>query len=82
MAARIALNTLKPDPAQRGVALKLDELLDRLIATRSPRGFISSATNSVSECSLSIIAAVLPPGAEHASRTLSLGFKLSNLGTN
>ena len=47
LAARIALNTLKPDPAQTGVALKLDELLDRLIATRSPRGFLSSATNSL-----------------------------------
>ena len=47
LADRIALHTLKPDPAQRGVALKLDELLDRLIATRSPRRFLSSATNSL-----------------------------------
>ena len=47
LAARIALNTLKPDPAQREVALKLDELLDRLIATRSPRGFLSIATTSL-----------------------------------
>ena len=47
LAARIALHTLKPDPAQRGVALELDELLDRLIATRSPRGFLSSAVNSL-----------------------------------
>ena len=47
LAGRIALHTLKPDPAQKGVALKLDELLDRLIATRSPRGFLSGAANSL-----------------------------------
>ena len=39
LAARIANHSLKPDPAQKEVALKLDHLVDRLIAARSPRRF-------------------------------------------
>ena len=45
LAARTANHTLNPDPAQKGVALKLDHLVDRLIAARSPRGFVSGAVN-------------------------------------
>ncbi len=43
LAVRIANHTLNPDPAQKEVALKLDHLVDRLIAARSPRGFVSVA---------------------------------------
>ena len=34
LAGRIANHTLNPDAAQRGVALLLDRLLDRLMAAR------------------------------------------------
>jgi len=45
LAARIASHTLNSDPAQREVALKLDHLVERLIAARSPRGFVLGAAN-------------------------------------
>ena len=45
LAARIANHTLNPDSAQTEVALKLDHLVDRVIAARSPRGFILGAAN-------------------------------------
>ena len=45
MAGRIANHTLNPDAAQTGVALKLDRLLDRLMAARAPRGFVAGAVN-------------------------------------
>ena len=45
LAARIASHALNSDPAQREVALKLDHLVERLIATRSPRGFVLGAAN-------------------------------------
>lgn len=48
LAARIARHTLNPDPAQREVALNLDQLLDRLIATRASREFLSGAANLLS----------------------------------
>jgi cell division protein ZapE len=47
LATRVALHSLNPDPAQKGVALELDKLLDRLIAARPPRGFILSAANAL-----------------------------------
>ena len=43
LAERIANHTLNPDPAQKGIASKLDHLVDRLIAARSPRGFVLGA---------------------------------------
>ena len=46
LAERIANQTLNPDAAQTAVALKLDRLLDRLMAARAPRGFVASAVNS------------------------------------
>ena len=46
LAGRIANQTLNPDAAQTGVALKLDRLLDRLMAARAPRGFAAGAVNS------------------------------------
>ena len=45
LAGRIANHTLNPDAAQTGVALKLDRLLDRLMAARAPRGFVAGAVN-------------------------------------
>ena len=45
LAARIANHTLNPDPAQKEVALKLDHLVDRLIAARSQRGLVLGAAN-------------------------------------
>ena len=45
LAARMTNRTLNPDSAQKEVALKLDHLVDRVIATRSPRGFILVAAN-------------------------------------
>ena len=45
LVARIGKHTLNPDPAQKGVALKLDHLVDRLIAVRPPRGFLLRAAN-------------------------------------
>ena len=45
LAARITKHTLNPDSAQKRVALKLDHLVDRLIAARSPRGFVLDAAN-------------------------------------
>ena len=45
LAARIASHNLNPDPTQKVVALKLDHLVDRLIAARSPRGFVLCAAN-------------------------------------
>ena len=46
LAGRIANHTLNPDAAQTGVALKLDCLLDRLMAAGAPRGFVAGAVNS------------------------------------
>jgi len=45
LAARIANHTLNPDSAQKRVALKLDHLVDRLIAARSPRGLVLDVAN-------------------------------------
>ena len=45
LAGRIASHTLNSDPAQRGVALELDQLLERLIAARFPRGSVLGAAN-------------------------------------
>ncbi len=45
LAAQIANHTLNPDPSQKEVALKLDHLVDRLIAAKSPRGFVLGAAN-------------------------------------
>ena len=47
LAARIANHSLNPDPAQKAVALKLDHLVDRLIAARSPRGFKLGAAKAL-----------------------------------
>jgi cell division protein ZapE len=46
LAGRIANNTLNPDSAQTAVAVKLDRLLDRLMAARAPRGFVAGTVNS------------------------------------
>ena len=46
LAGRIANHTLNPDSAQTAVAVKLDRLLDRLMAARAPRGFVAGAVNS------------------------------------
>ena len=46
LAGRVANHTLNPDAAQTGVALKLDRLLDRLVAARVLRGFLADAVNS------------------------------------
>jgi len=45
LATRIGKRTLNQDSAQKGVALKLDNLVDRLIVARPPGGFLLRTAN-------------------------------------